>query len=413
MAMPKIKTSTPGVRYREHPSRRNGVQLDRCFFIRYKIGGKDVEEQAGWAIADRMTQAKAAALLAELRRNQRTGTGPRTLAEMRADGEADRLERERRQRAEAEANVSFKRFFEDVFLPDAKGRWTPETTRKAEEHVTLWIDPVTGALPFRELKLKHANKIKANLTGAGRSPRTIQYVCRTFSMIWNAAKDHGLVDAECPTKSGSFRLPKVDNERQRYLTPDEEARLFAAVKKRSQQAHDMALVSLDAALRFGEVAGLTWGCVDLENGALRILDTKGGRDRSVPMTERLRTLFESMPRGRSGAFVFPMLNGGRQTQIPSAFKRGLVDAKLNEDVVNPKLRASFHTLRHTGASRLVQAGVDLYRVQRILGHSTPIMTARYSHLADDDLADAVRKMENNSRKKSGAKVIPLPSAMNK
>lgn len=80
------------------------------------------------------------------------------------------------------------------------------------------------------------------------------------------------------------------------------------------------------------------------------------------------------------------------------------DAKLNE---NPKLRASFHTLRHTYASRMVQAGVDLYRVQRLLGHSTPIMTARYSKLADADLKEAVETMERAAEVKKGAKVIHL------
>jgi len=57
----------------------------------------------------------------------------------------------------------------------------------------------------------------------------------------------------------------------------------------------------------------------------------------------------------------------------------------------------------------VQAGVDLYRVQRILGHSTPTMTARYGHLASEDLTDAIERMERNGRKKS-AKVIPLRPA---
>jgi site-specific recombinase XerD len=71
------------------------------------------------------------------------------------------------------------------------------------------------------------------------------------------------------------------------------------------------------------------------------------------------------------------------------------------------MKASFHTLRHTYASRLVQAGVDLYRVQRLLGHSTPVMTARYSKLADDDLRDAVHVMERANETKRGVNVIPL------
>ena len=62
-------------------------------------------------------------------------------------------------------------------------------------------------------------------------------------------------------------------------------------------------------------------------------------------------------------------------------------------------------LRHASASRMVQAGVDLYRVQRLLGHSTPVMTARYSKLADADLKEAVETMERATEIKKGAKVI--------
>ena len=80
---------------------------------------------------------------------------------------------------------------------------------------------------------------------------------------------------------------------------------------------------------------------------------------------------------------------------------------MNENIDDPKLKASFHTLRHTYASRMVQAGVDLYRVQRLLGHSTPVMTARYSKFADADLKEAVETMERAAEVKKGAKEIRL------
>jgi integrase len=236
----------------------------------------------------------------------------------------------------------------------------------------------------------------------------MQYVFRTFSMVWNAAMDHGIVTVPCPTKFTSFRLPKVDNEKQRYLTLDEEEALLDKVKAKSQQCHDMAVLSLDAGLRFGEVASLTWGCVDIDNGTVKVLDTKGGNDRFVPMTERLKTMFESMPAGLSGQLVFPNAKGEIHKEAPPSFRRGLAQSGLNDGVTNKKLRASFHTLRHTYASRLVQAGVDLYRVQRLLGHSTPIMTARYGKLADDNLRDAVKAMERDAVvKRSNGKVLPL------
>lgn len=400
-----FKTDFTGIRYRKHPTRKHGVQADRYYAMFYKVDGKTISEGMGWA-SEGVKPSECYQTFLELKRNRKNGTGPRTLSEKRAIADAERLEQERIWRAEKNANVSFKTFFEDTFLPDAKSRWTSETTRKAVEHVINWIHPVTGDIPFRELGLQHINRIRANIANAGRTPRMQQYVARTFAMVWRSAQDFGIVDVACPTKSASFRLPRVDNERQRYLTVEEEVMLLEKVKKRSPQAHDMAVVSLDAGLRFNEVASLNWQCVDLEAAMLRILDTKGGRDRTVPMTNRLKALFASMERGKPSGLVFPNTKGIKHLQVPSAFKRGLADAKLNEAVTNPKLRASFHSLRHTAASRLVQAGVDLYLVQRILGNSVPTTTTRYSHLANDNLNNAIQAMERGKQKSNG-RIIPL------
>ena len=369
------------------------------------MDGRLFEETVGWA-SEGWTAADAANVRSELQRNKKTGKGPRTLAEKR-DLEDQRREVEQEKReAQKKLDVSFKDFFDNTYFPDAETRWKPETARKAEEHVKNWIDPVTGSTPMRDIKLSHVKKIRANLAKEGRTPRTQQYVFRTFAMVWDAARDEGLVNGPAPTKSQSFRLPKVDNERQRYLTTDEEALLLEKVKARGEAAYRMAILSLDTGMRFKEIACLTWGCVDLGEDSIKVLDSKG-RDRYVPMTARVKSLLESLTIGKGKDLVFPARGGKAQGHVPSSFTRGLADAKLNENIDDPKLRASFHTLRHTYASRMVQAGVDLYRVQRLLGHSTPIMTARYSKLADADLKKAVETMERAAEVKKGAKVIKL------
>jgi integrase len=259
------------------------------------------------------------------------------------------------------------------------------------------------------------NKIKAALLKADRAPRTMQAVFRTFSMVWTAARDTGLVEGKCPTSYRSFKLPKVDNEKQRYLSPDEAEKLLACVRARSEQAADMALVSLESGLRFGEVAALTWGAVDLKNHTLLALNTKGKRDRVVPMTERLHSLFADMEAGTDGELVFPTRLGTKHRQVPSTFKRAVIDAELNEGVDDPKMKVSYHTLRHSYASRLVRQGVSLYHVQKLLGHSTPVMTARYSKLANEDLTNAVKAMQEGEKaaaaeKKGRGKVLALKRA---
>ena len=396
--MKRIKTGVQGVFYVETNKKHNGKPVRR-YLIRYRYKGKQYEEAVGRSSErasdgnkEPMNTKRAAGILAELQENQRTGKGPCTFKERRAENEAKKVEAERLEAARKKADVTFKRFFDETFLPDARTRWKPETTEKAESHVKVWIQPVVKSKPMRELNLTDVNRIKSKLSAAKRSPRTQQYVFRTFAMIWNMAEDHGLVSGRCPTKKSSFRLPKVDNEKQRYLTHEEERKLLKTVRKRSQQAHDMAVVAINAGLRFKEIAELEWGDVDFDLEIIRVLDSKG-KDRNVPMTEQLKSLFKSMEQGSPTDLIFPTGAGKIQKQVPSSFKRGVADAGLNDGIDNSKMKASCPAHRAILVRNFVQSGVDLYRVQRLLGHSTPLMTARYSKLADTDLREAVKAME--------------------
>ena len=72
-----ISTKTQGVRYREHESRKHGRQKDKYFTIRYTVNNKRIEEGSGWA-SEGWSESRAAALLYELRENNRSGIGPKT-----------------------------------------------------------------------------------------------------------------------------------------------------------------------------------------------------------------------------------------------------------------------------------------------------------------------------------------------
>lgn len=314
---------------------------------------------------------------------------------------------------EARQNIHFQKFFDEHYLPQAETSKKPETLRKEKEHVRNWLAPVVGDLPFKEIGLPEVKKIKAKMKKANKSPRSIQYVFQTFSSIWNSAFDEKLTTEKCPTKNGSFRLEKLDNARKRYLSAEESETLLKAVQARNEQAYQMALVALDSGLRFGEIASLRWSQVDLERGLIHVLNTKGKQDRTVPMTQRLKDMISEMDPGKG--LIFPNTDGKIQGQIPSAFKRAVVDSGLNDGITDPKEKIGFHGLRHTYASRLIEAGVDLYTVQKLLGHSTPVVTQRYAHLKQDALNGAVQAMQQAEArarqiKNSKGKILELEQA---
>jgi len=267
-----------------------------------------------------------------------------------------------------------------------------------------------GDLPFKDISQIQVEGIKRNMQKEKRSPRTIEYVLATFRQVWNLARESGLIVMASPSKK--VKIHKPDNERKRYLTDEEAESLLDALRVKSEQLYQISLLSLDSGCRFSEAAKLTWGAVDIEKGIIIYSDTKmagGTKSRVVPMTARVKDLFESMERGGNQDLVFPDTKGQVQEKISHSFYRTVDDLKLNEGISDPRDKVVFHTFRHSYASNLVQAGVDLYPVQRLMGHSNSKMTERYSHLNNGTLISAVKKMEEAKRekKRDQAKVVNL------
>jgi integrase len=412
--MAKWITSTKfkGLRWRLHPTRKHGVQPDKYFTLRYQKGGVREEEGLGWA-SEGWTEARAGLVLERLRAGARTGEGFARLADQRAAAEAKREEEERNKVLQERERVTVKEWFESDFLPSSGDTIKAESHRKQQEHFTNWIEPCLGRLPMKDVKAFHLEGLRSSMLKKGKKPRTIQYVMATFRRAWNAAQVAGLVSGLNPVKA--VALPRVDNERRRYLSREEARLLLEELYRRSPTTYGLALVSLHTGMRFSEVAGLAWGCVDLAGGRLHILRTKGGKDRSVPMTRELKSYFSDLERGEPSELVFKSSAGGRIDQVPSTFARALGAVGINRGVVDPKMRFSFHGLRHTAASWLIEAGCDLYTCQRLLGHSTPTVTTRYAHVSDGQLEAAVRAMEARGQEKdeSHAQVISLATRKDK
>jgi site-specific recombinase XerD len=92
-------------------------------------------------------------------------------------------------------------------------------------------------------------------------------------------------------------------------------------------------------------------------------------------------------------YVFTDRSGGKIDSVSRSFARVLSDIGFNKGVSDNRDRVVFHTLRHTFASWLVQNGVDLYTVQKLMGHSKITMTERYSHLTPEHEKRAVSKLD--------------------
>lgn len=409
------KTEFKGVRYRKHATRKHGVQADRYYVLTYKIDGKTKTEAVGWA-SEGIKPSEAFELHCKLKENRKKGFGPRTIAEMRAEGDEERSERKAEQRRQARLNISFKDYFEKYYLPEVELANRPETVDKTKIQVNKWIDPVVKGVPMREISLEYIKRIRADLNKMKRSPRTIQYVFVTFNAIWNMAREDGFVEGESPAKKRSFRktMPKVDNRRERFLTREEEDKLLEELANRSQQLHDMAQLSIECGLRRGEIFALTWDCVDFDSDTLHLRRTKSDKSRWVPLTQRAKAMLLERGPGSPGEFVFIDRFGNQLKALSNSFDKAVNKVGLNDGITDRKMKVVFHSLRHSYASNFLKAGGSLYALSKLMGHGSINVTERYGHLADDDLVAASKQMEVfRLSERSGGKVLPLPLNVSK
>jgi len=175
---------------------------------------------------------------------------------------------------------------------------------------------------------------------------------------------------------------------------------------------DFVVLLLDTGLRYSEGTNIEWKHIDLKNRSISVFRTKTKTESLIPMTKRLQALLTNRHANpnRNHKWVFPGADGihprsKNATVITNALKRAGIKG------------ISCHSFRHTYASRLVQSGVSLFEVSKLLGHKTMKMTERYSHLSQDSLIRSVnvldKVMEQNqlgtsSLKRTGTgKVVPI------
>ena len=383
-----------GIRYREHPTRKHGVpkRPDRYYVIRLAVDNVMRQEALGWE-SEGITLEKARLELAKLREAKRTGRGPRSLAEKREiDDSKRRAEEEARRIAEA-ARITVADFWVNNYWPAQKHK--AHGSLVAEEALwSKWLQPHIGDTPLVELTPALLDKVKFDMMEAGKAPSSIKYAMAVVSQMWTLADRDGIVTGRCPTKW--VDLPWQDNRRERYLTVEEADKLLAALSTRAPLMKDMAILGLDCGLRFGEIAELTWQDCDFTRGMLQIRDPKSGVNRVAYMTARVRQVLEARSGNASRGneeYIFLDGNGYPVQGTSKAFKN-VCNELFNQGVTDRRYRVSFHTLRHSFASRLVEASTDLYSVSKLMGHSTIKMTERYSHLSPNKFKEAIDVLNN-------------------
>ncbi len=218
-----------------------------------------------------------------------------------------------------------------------------------------------------------------------RKPITVNRELCVLSKIFSLAFDAELIESNPCRRVRNLR---AQSSRTRYLTHDEEARLFAALDG-ADWIKDIVTMAINTGMRQGEIFKLTWFEVDLVRGEIHVRQTKNDKDRSVPINDTVREMLERLP--RSSELVFPSPKTGRQiVEVKTTFDK----AKRNAGIKDFR----FHDLRHTAATRMAdgEGGADAFTLANIFGWSDVRMALRYTHATDEAKRRAVERLVENS-----------------
>lgn len=219
-----------------------------------------------------------------------------------------------------------------------------------------------------------------HLRSRKNSPGTINRKLAALSAMFTDADERG----GCTRKPRLIRQPEPTH-RIRYLSVDEEQLLASLMIQWGQPAVlDAITVLIDTGMRVGELLALEVKDVDLKENIISIWVNKGDLPRSVPMTMRVREVVAGRCAASRGLVFY---NLTRET-LRYYWDRARSAMGLDDDD-----QFVPHALRHTCATRLVQKGVSLFVVQKILGHSSIQVTEKYAHLSQRELRDAINILQ--------------------
>jgi integrase len=234
---------------------------------------------------------------------------------------------------------------------------------------------------LKALQLNHGEEFLIKRKERGMTIGTINRDINSLKRVTSWAVEHNYLRLD-PFKN--LKHLKGNVSRIRWLNQEEIKELLRACERLNDlDLKDIILLGVNTGFRRGNIKDLKWE--DIKGDMILAKKTKTGVPYEVPMNETLKEVLNRLPRNTE--YIVDVTNLRRR------FKEALKEAKLLRSSDDEE-KVTLHTLRHTFASRYLQAGVPIYTVARWLGHASVVMTERvYGHLCNHHHLEEVKKLK--------------------
>lgn len=246
-----------------------------------------------------------------------------------------------------------------------------------------------GHYPLSEISDKEIYRYMERRDEEGAALKTVYNELGLLSRAFNVARKKW--GWSCVNPVSDVEKEELDNARDRWIENEEERRLLLASP---QWLRDIIGFAVNTGLRRGEILNLIWKHVSFERRTIYIGKQKNKGKNELPLNDyALKVLFARkrvVPSTSGNGFVFCTKDGKRLDgdNVGRAFRKATKRAEI-EDI-------RFHDLRHTFATRMAHAGVDIYKIQRRMRHKTESMTRRYAHHNVESLRDGVESLDRRA-----------------
>ncbi|WP_319779940.1 tyrosine-type recombinase/integrase [Maridesulfovibrio sp.] len=410
----EASTKFKGVRWYKHDTRKHGIKYDRCFAIRYAQGGKRYESVLGWE-TEGWSEETAYLKRAEYLHNLKTGEGPYSrkdelAAEKETNEATQKADQEKAAQERLEA-ITFGTVF-DAYMEWAK------TNKKHwgndEYRYRVHLEKHLHDIRFKDISTFQLEEIKAKLLKK-LAPATVKHCIVVIRQVYNRAQEGSLgIDGKPFEWEGlnpvsGVKLKNLGTHNEKIRTIDtldskegkpgrDEKLLMDMLKEKSFITYGLAMTSLYAGLRFAEAANLRWMHIDLISGHINCLDGKGGLDRKIliPIHPKLKVELEEQKKRQNSPspdmLVWPNRNGSTVNKISATFPRAVKELGFNKGIDDRRMKLDFHSLRHSFATRLADAGTPLTVLRDLLGHRDLTMVSRYAKSSQSIADEAIARI---------------------